>query len=194
MKISLRKAMAVQSALADQIAAVRITPVVEISIFEADRPAAIAAEKAKLQAALESRDRMVDLLYRIRGKVATANEASGVTGKLNLAARAEKQIQALSLVAGAPARQAEEITASRIARMLKRDDSGGDRSYARQAAPDIIEISLYDEAEVAQNARNLREARLARQRIQDDIAEINARETIDLDEADLRILQDLALI
>ena len=91
MKITLRKANAVQNSIQEAIKTLKVDRSIELNEFqnvEAELDRAVSA----LNAAITRRDNLVTALYAVRAQVGAANASAGIDQKLTEAALIDKRI------------------------------------------------------------------------------------------------------
>ena len=106
MKITLRKANALQLAIGEAVKNIDIVTDAKINEFQ-NGEAEIARVATEFQANLARRTHLVEAMYEIRKAVSTANAGAGVDVKLADVAMLEKQVQFYNGLAGKKARDEE---------------------------------------------------------------------------------------
>jgi hypothetical protein len=101
MKITLRKANALQLAIGEAVKNIDIVTDAKINEFQSGETE-IARVAAEFRTNLERRTQLMNVMYAIRKSVSTANAGAGVDVKLADVAQLEKQVQFYN---GLPARR-----------------------------------------------------------------------------------------
>jgi hypothetical protein len=182
MKISLRKANVIQASINDAIKALSFETTVRINEFE-NPESKIEEARAEFDKNL---DRKMDLdlvLYSIRKSVSSANHSSGIDGRLADAARIEKQIQLLTGLSKDRVRESSSVIAGKLEKIKARKD---DAFYGRDAD---VATSIFSKADIGRFKDSLAALRKEKQRIQDEILELNVRTEITLSDEEVAILK-----
>lgn len=182
MKISLRKANAIQTSINDAVRALSFETTVRINEFE-NPEQKISEARAEFNRNL---DRKIDLdlvLYSIRKSVGAANHTSGIDGRLADVARIEKQIQLLTGFSKERVRESASVISGKLEKIKARKE---DSFYGREAE---IATSIFDRADVTKFKESLSALRKEKQRIQDEILELNVRTEITLSDDEVAILK-----
>jgi hypothetical protein len=187
MKISLRKADAIQRAVNDAINALPL--VTEVSINEFERPTdKISLAKSKFSAALATRDQLLNVLYDIRVAVGSQNEAHGISARLAAVARLEKEIVLMKRISGITPAVSHDVLIGKIGKIKGREAD----AYSR--FDEEIRTSIFDEAELSDIKNRLAELKLRKQAIQDELLELNVRVQIELSDDAVAVLQEASVL
>ena len=181
MKLTLRKANAVQTAINEMIKGLDLGTTVALNEFEevADQ---IDAVRTRFFAAMETRDKLFASLYEIRKKVARANAESGINDMLADVAHLEKTIGFNTMLAGKGTQTALRVLNGEL---KKQAEAGNDRyMYGR----DGVSTAIFTDVEIADFHRNAARAKRTKQSLQDELLELNVQTQIELDEETQRFL------
>jgi len=178
MDISLRKAAALQLSISEALKRLRLDGSLIVSIYEADPEARISAARTEFSEAMRRREGLLDALYDLRIRVGEANARSGVDRLLAELARVERDVQLLTGLGQSPVRDAPEILSARIMRLRTREEAPVGRFGTPQAIPETIAMSVFDPADQDRFQSDLRALLRRRQRIKDELVELNAKTTI----------------
>lgn len=182
MKISLRKANAIQASINDAIKSLSFETSVQINEFE-DPESKIDEFRAEFNKNL---DRRVDLdlvLYSIRKSVSSANHNSGIDGRLADVARIERQIQLLTGFSKERVRESGSVIAGKLERIKTRKE---DSLYGRGSE---VSTSIFSKNDLSKFKDSVSSLRKEKQRIQDEILELNVRTEITLSDEEVAILK-----
>jgi uncharacterized protein YdcH (DUF465 family) len=191
MNITLRKANAIQNSLQDAIKSIEIKFDIEINEFQTAE-----AEIRKANELLFSNDarrqRMLLSLYNIRGLVGTANTNSGIDLSLAKSAFIDKRIAQLE-----PLAKASTVTDLTIING-KLDKIRNDKTETRRASiygyNDSVSTSVLSAEQVAQIKAEIQNLRKQKQKLNDEILELNIKTEIPLSEEVVATLQKEGLI
>lgn len=175
MKLTLRKANAVQSAINEAIKALELNYTVTLNEFE-DVPEQIETARDRFLAANETRSKLVDALYEIRRKVAIANAQAGINDMLSGVARAEKIISFNTMLAS----KGTQTTLRVLDGQVKKNAEIKDDIYGRTGR-DVV-TSIFTEAEIEGFKRIAADYKRTKQHLQDQLLELNVRTEIKLNE------------
>ncbi|MCE6959588.1 hypothetical protein LAZ40_11025 [Cereibacter sphaeroides] len=182
MKITLRKAHALQTAIGDALKALKLNTAAVFSIYEPDLERKIDEAAAAWKTAAATREALTGALYSIRTLVGAANEAAGVDRLLAEIGRVEKDIQFVGALAIQSPRESKEVLEGRVNRLKTREEPTG--RYAVPTTQETVTVSLFTEGDVEEFASRLRALKRRKQLLQDELLELNATTSIVLpDEA-----------
>jgi hypothetical protein len=122
-------------------------------------------------------------LYEIRAKVALANAASGINDHLANVAYLEKQIGHNTMLASKGAQTALKVLNGQVKKLseVKEDGFG----YSRRD----VTTSIFADEEIEDFKHNAAEFKRQKQRIQDELLELNVQTEIVLNEETARFLE-----
>lgn len=176
MNISLRKANAIQTAINDTMKGIKISLSAEFNEFQDP-----AVELQRLNADLFTNDkRRSDLLtaqFSIRGLVGAANATSGVDAKLTQAAFIEKRIGQLEVIAGAEPMVDMTVISGKLEKIRNRKEDTSRSIYGRE---DTVHTSLLTKEQIDQAKGMIRDLKNQKQKLNDEILELNVRTEIAL--------------
>lgn len=173
MKLTLRKANAVQSAINEAIKSLDLVTQVTLNEFEivADQ-----IQKAREQFFENSakRSSLVMALYEIRAKVAQANASAGINDFLTNVAYAEKQISHNNMLASKGEQTALQILNGQINKIANAKDEG--YGYSRRD----VTTSIFTKEEIDQFCKISSDYKKTKQKLQDQLLELNVQTEIEL--------------
>lgn len=187
MKITLRKANALQNSINDAIKQIDIKT--EVALTEFHKPEdEIARAAAAARAGIQRRELLNHALYNIRQRVAEANNSAGVNRNLTEVAALEKQIQFYTGLVGKEVRQDADVVAGKLRKIA---ESKSERLYGYN---DTVNTGVFTGEDIAGFKKIVSDLKKAKQQIQDVILETNVRTEIDLSDETVATLQAEGLI
>jgi uncharacterized protein YdcH (DUF465 family) len=177
MNITLRKANAVQNSITETIRGIEIKTTIDLNEFQ-DPTAELLSANNLLFANDTRRQRLLLALYNIRGLVGAANAQSGIDTKLATAAFVDKRVTQLEeLTAVKPVTDLAVIN-GRLDKIRNRKDES--RSiYGRDETVSTSVVSAEQLTQIQAEIRNLKKQK---QKINDEILELNIKTEIPLSE------------
>jgi len=176
MKINLRKANALQLSIQEAIKSIKFDTEVKVNEFQVAED-----EIARLRndfAAKQERHRgLLNSLYDIRKAVSQANSAQGVDVKLADVALMDKKIQYLAELAGKTVRDSVEVVAGKMEKLRNRKEDTRSLYYGHDAT---VDTSIFAAEDIAGFRTAVSMGKQAKQKLQDELLEINVRTEIDL--------------
>jgi hypothetical protein len=176
MKINLRKANALQLSIQEAIKSIKFDTEVKVNEFQVAED-----EIARLRndfAAKQERHRgLLNSLYDIRKAVSQANAAQGVDVKLADVALMDKKIQYLAELAGKSVRDSVEVVAGKMEKLRNRKEDTRSLYYGHDAT---VDTSIFTQEDIAGFRTAVSMGKKAKQKLQDELLEINVRTEIDL--------------
>ncbi len=190
MKITLRKAKALQTSIYEVIQGLSLNPYVTIMEFD-DAEKVLKEANDKFLTAINTRDSLWAAYYTIRDLVAVANQNFGISKKLNEKALIEKRISDLALTQGDSYLQRNlNIIKSQQEKLTKIPVR---ESYAHQSF-ESISTGIFTADQQSQTKMNLASLKKQRQIIDDELLEINVRNQIDLDDNTVNVLKSINIL
>jgi len=187
MKISLRKADAIQRSINEVINALALPT--EVSINEFERPTdKIQIVKSKFSADLAKREALLDVLYDIRVAVGMQNEGNGVNVRLAAVARLEKEITLIKRLAGTAPAVSQDVLIGKLGKIKGREPDPYNRF------DDEVRTSIFDESDILGFKEKLAELKLRKQAIQDELLELNVRLQIELSDNAVAVLEQASVL
>jgi uncharacterized protein YdcH (DUF465 family) len=179
MNISLRKANAVQNSINEAIRSIDIKTSIEINEFQT-----VEAELQRANTELFTNDarrqRLLLSLYNIRGLVGTANAQSGIDVKLATAAFVDKRLTQLESLA-----KLEPMT-DLVVLNGKLDKLRNDKSDTRRSSiygyNDTVSTTVVTAEQIAQINTEIKNLKKQKQKINDEVLELNIKTEIPLSE------------
>lgn len=187
MKLTLRKANAVQAAINEAIKGLDLSTSVTLNEFE-DVQEQISNVRERFWKNAAIRNSLVTALYEIREKVSAANAASGIDSMLASVALFEKQIGHNNQLASKGAQTALRVLKGQIQKVAEAKDEG--YGYSRR---DVV-TSIFTEEEVEKFRNNALKFKREKQRLQDTLLEMNVRTEIELTQETVDVLAETGIL
>lgn len=191
MNISLRKASAFQASINEALKGITFTATVKINEFQ-EAETEIARASAELKTNLVRREALTNALYEIRKSVSGANTQVGIDNRLADVAFLEKQIQFYNGLAGNSVRESQNVLAGRLDKI--RNDKGEGRRASIYGYNDTVDTSVFTREDLDGFRREVAKAKKAKQKLQDEILELNVQTVIQLSSATVATLQAEGLL
>jgi len=173
MKLTLRKANAVQAAINEAVKALDLNYTVTLNEFEGVEDQ-INAVRNRFWAQSDIRAQMLESLYEIRAKVAQANAAAGINDQLALVAYLEKQIGHKTMLASKGAQTAMRVLNGQVKKNAEVKEDGF--GYSRRD----VTTTIFTEAEIETFRKDAANFKRDKQKLQDELLELNVQTEIEL--------------
>ena len=183
MKISLRKANALQNSINEALRHVDVKTKVSLNEFQ-DAEGVLAVSAADAKKNIDRRVSLTNALYDIRGGVGYVNHAAGVDEKLTEIARLEKQIQLYTAYVGVEAREAAAVIAGKLDKI--RNDKSERRSIYGYG--DTVDSSVFTAEDIAAFKAVVANLKKQKQALQDAVLEANVRNEVVLKQTTVETL------
>jgi len=192
MKITLRKASALQTAIQEAVKNIDVTVKVELNEFE-NAQTALSSANAKLIFADHRRTALTKILYVVRAQVGTANAESGINERLAKAAYVDKRIGQITALVAADAVQDSIVVIEGKLEKLKAPESANSRrslyGYSDTVATGVLTQTQVDAFKAEQLA-----LKKDKQKLNDEVLELNVRTEIVLSDETVTVLTNEGLI
>lgn len=176
MKINLRKANALQLSIQEAIKSIKFDTEVKVNEFQVAEDEITKAREAF--AAKQERHRgLLNSLYDIRKAVSQANAAQGVDVKLADVALMDKKIQYLTDLASKAVRESVEVVAGKLDKLRNRKEDARSLYYGHEAT---VDTSIFTAEDITGFRTAVSMGKKAKQKLQDELLDINVRTEIDL--------------
>ena len=192
MKITLRKASALQNAIQEAVKNIDITVKVELNEFE-NAETALATANAKLIHADQRRTALTKVLYVVRAQVGTANAECGINERLAKAAYVDKRIGQLTALIGSDAVQDSIVVIQGKLEKLKAPESANSRRSLYGYSDTVGTGVLTPEQVTAFKAEQLA-LKKDKQKLNDEVLELNVRTEIALSDETVAVLTSEGLV
>lgn len=186
MQVTLRKANAIQNSINEALKALEFNTDVSINQFQTVETV-IQDASSVFRANLERRTKLVSTLYEIRKNVAKANSSSGIDSMLADVARQEKDLVFFSTLA-----KKQSVTDSAVLQgKLKKISERKENDYYHK---DEVETSILSKQDIAEYNSTAASLKKAKQKLQDELLELNVRTVITLSDDAVKTLTDENII
>jgi hypothetical protein len=191
MNITLRKANAVQNSINETVKNIRVELTVEINEFQ-NVEDTLSKANNELIANDGRRQNLIMALYNIRALVGTANAASGIDTALAKAAFIDKRIGQLEQLANAAEITSLEVIKGKLEK-IRNDKSETARSRI-YGYSDTVSTSVLSKEQIAQAKTEILNLKKQKQKLNDEILELNIKTEIPLGDDTVATLQAEGLI
>lgn len=188
MKITLRKANALQNSINEALRHIDVKVKVSLNEFQ-DAEGVIAVSAAEAKKNLDRKVGLTNALYSIRGAVGSRNSSAGVDEKLTELARVEKQIQLYSAYLGTETREAPAVIEGKLEKIRTAEKSSRIYGYG-----DTVDTSVFTAEDVAAFKAVVAQLKKQKQVLQDEVLEANVRNELTLNDETVKVLQTEGLI
>lgn len=190
MNISLRKASVLQNSINDAVKSIDLKT--EITINEFQNPEhEIAVAASKIKAEISRRDGLYNALYEIRKAVSTANHTAGIDARLADIAHLEKQVQNFTALAGKEVRENMDVVKGKLDKIKTRPADARTTIYGYA---DTVSTSVLEAEDIKTFKSLVALTKKAKQKLQDEVLELNVRTEITVSAPTLRTLTQEGLV
>jgi len=190
MNITLRKANAVQNSINDALKNIKVDLNVEINEFQNIEDVIGKANNTLVENDAR-RQKLTMALYNIRALVGTANAASGIDTALAKAAFIDKRIGQLEQLASSTEMTSLEIIKGKIEKIKSLKDEARSRIYGYG---DTVTTSVLSKEQIAQAKSEILNLKKQKQKLNDEILELNIKTDIPLSDDTVELLQTEGLL
>lgn len=189
MNISLRKAKALQDSIQDSIRAIEIRTTIDINEFQ--EPNSVLEQANQILFSNDARRQALLLaFYNIRGLVGTANSQSGIDLSLAKCAFIDKRISQLEEISVCKPVIDFPVLLGKLAKIRERKDDA--RSlYGRD---DVVNTSVVSQEQIDQARAEIKNLKKQKQKLNDEILELNIKTEIPLSDEVVATLQGEGLV
>lgn len=177
MKVTLRKANALQNVINDAIKSIDTQTNVSVNEFK-DPEVAIKEARELLLANVERKNKLLGALYSIRKDVGATNATAGIDERLAQVALTEKRIQLYTYLATLAVREDKEVIAGKLNKIKTRSPE----ARSPYGYSDEITTTVVNDADVAEFKLRIAQLKKEKQKLQDEILEVNVRTEVDLND------------
>ena len=188
MKITLRKANALQNSIQEHLKTIDTKVSVSLNEFQ-DPEGVVAVARGELISNDMRRAALTKALYRIRAQVGRANVEAGVSDLLADAAYIDKRLGHLKGLAESDATEATAVIAGKLEKI--RGDKSDRRLYGYT---DTVNTGVLTADQINGVKGDIRELKKQKQSINDKVLELNVRTEIELDADTLEVLTKEQLV
>lgn len=187
MKVTLRKANALQAAIVESMASLELATDVAINEFE--KPAAKLDEaKNKFMSNLNTRANLLSVHYEIRREVASANAASGINNLLANVAMAEKEILLYKKLSSLRPALDNDVIVGKLGKIKGRAEE------AYYGSESNVNTTIFDSKEIDEFKTYLADLKRRKVTLQDSMLELNVKTEIEISDEAEQVLATVGII
>ena len=190
MNITLRKANALQNNINDAIKGIKVELSVELNEFQ-NIEETISLANNKLVENDGKRQKLTMALYNIRALVGTANTASGIDTALAKAAFIDKRIGQLEELAKATEITSLDVIKGKLEKIKSLKDEARSRIYGYG---DTVTTCILSKEQIAQAKTEILNLKKQKQKLNDEILELNIKTEVPLSDDTAAFLQAEGLL
>ena len=187
MKVSLRKANAIQSSIQETLKSLDLETTVSLNEFENAADTLVKAKEKFNQTYIRRVD-LIQVQHRIRAAVGRANVECGISDKLATAAMVDRMIVELTQITNANDETEYKQVEARLEKIRNNPETGM-YGIAR-----VVVTSVVGEAQKLSANASLKTMKKEKQQLNDEILELNIKTEIELNEDIVNILMSEGLI
>jgi uncharacterized protein YdcH (DUF465 family) len=192
MNITLRKANALQNSIQEAIKGIKVDLSVEINEFQSVEEVLTKANATLIEND-GRRQQLIMALYNIRALVGTANTASGINTMLAKAAFIDKRVGQLEELS-----KSSEITSLDVIKgkldKIRNDKGDTSRRSSIYGYNDTVSTSVLSKEQIAQAKAEVLNLKKQKQKLNDEILELNIKTEVPLSEEIVATLQAEKLV
>ena len=174
-KVTLRKANALQNQINDLLKNIQVKPVIEVSEF-VDTVATLQAANDAVMAADARRSDLLMALYSIRATVGIANFQCGIGNRLSHVAYVDKRLHQLDQLTNENAKMKDlQIINGQLEKIRNRREEH--RLYGYE---NTVNTGVLQQAQIDSIAGIMRELKKQKQKLNDEVLELNVRTEVEL--------------
>ena len=188
MKITLRKANALQNTIQEHTKTIEVTTSFSLNEFQ-DPTKELACAREGVVTNDARRNKLTKALYGIRAKVGRANADSGVADLLAEAAYLDKRLGQLKGLTEGKVAEDETVVAGKLQKLRESDSKSRIYGYS-----DTVDTGVLTAEQVEGYKAEMRSLKKEKQSINDKVLELNVRTEIELDTDTVALLQAEQLV
>jgi len=177
MNITLRKANAVQNSINETVKNIRVDLTIEINEFQ-NVEDTLSKANNELIVNDGRRQNLTMALYNIRALVGTANAASGIDTALAKAAFIDKRISQLEQLANGTEITSLEVIKGKLEKI--KNDKGDNTRRSIYGYSDTVSTGILSKEQIAQARTEILNLKKQKQKLNDEILELNIKTEIPL--------------
>ena len=191
MNITLRKANAIQNSINDAVKNIKIELNVELNEFQNVEDVIGKANNTLIENDTR-RQKLTMSLYNIRALVGTANTSSGIDTALAKAAFIDKRIGQLEELAKATEITSLEVIKGKLEKI--KNDKGESSRRSLYGYNDTVSTTVVSQEQIDQVKAEIQNLKKQKQKLNDEILELNIKTEIPLSEDVVKTLTEEGLI
>lgn len=187
MNITLRKANALQTSIKDQLKTIEIKSSIELNEYQ-DWKQERENSRTKSLANDNQLKSLTKAFYEIRASVGNANSTSGIGNLLAQAAFIDKRIAQLTTLCASLPQESNDVVAGKLEKLR---NASTQPSYLSR---DTITANIFQHGDIDAFNSEIRALKREKQKINDQVLELNVRTEITLSQESKDLLTTLELI
>jgi uncharacterized protein YdcH (DUF465 family) len=191
MNITLRKANALQNSIQEAIKGIKVDLSVEINEFQSVEEVLTKANATLIEND-GRRQQLTMALYNIRALVGTANTASGINTMLAKAAFIDKRVGQLEELSKSSEITSLDVIKGKLDKI--RNDKGENSRRSIYGYSDTVSTSVLSKEQIAQAKAEVLNLKKQKQKLNDEILELNIKTEVPLSEDVVATLQAEKLV
>jgi hypothetical protein len=189
MKITLRKANAVQLSINEVVKDMKFETTVNLNEFQ-DAEQVLAEAASRFMNNVNRRKDLMNAVRSIRTAVGAANASAGVDNRLTEIAHLEKQIQFYNgFTKVDTVRDNINVIRGKLDKIRNRKEESRLYGYGDQ-----VSTGLFNDSEIEQFKGIVKDLKKTKQKLQDEVLELNVRTEIDISDDVARVLTQEGLV
>lgn len=189
MKITLRKANAVQLGINEVVKGMKFDTTVNLNEFQ-DAESVLAEATTRFMFNVNRRKNLMNALRDIRSAVGSTNSTIGIDSRLTEIAHLEKQIQFYNGFAQAESvRDGMDVIKGKLDKIRNRKEES--RLYGYN---DQVSTGLFHEGDIDSFRGIVKDLKKAKQKLQDEVLELNVRTEIEVSDEVAQMLSQEGLV
>ena len=190
MKISLKKAATLVSAITEQLQTIAL--VTDKSVGEFDEISVVDEAAAELADKIQKKLNLLEVQYAIRKKVAIANFGNDIDHVLNHIALLDKKLSLLTVLAKSKDRIDDEIL-SKMLQKLRERKSGGESFYDNDIFKNVTTSVITKETRL-EFEKLVKQLNKEKAEKKEELLKLNMVTEIQLSDFEVEILEDVGLV
>lgn len=188
MKITLRKANALQNTIQDHIKTIEVKTSISLNEFQ-NPTAELACAREGVVANDVKRAKLTKALYRIRASVGRANTEAGVADLLAEAAYIDKRLGHLKGLTESKVVETDAVLEGKLRKLAETESKSRIYGYG-----DTVDTGVLTAEQIEGYKSDMRDLKKEKQAINDKVLELNVRTEIELDAETVSLLQAEQLV
>jgi vacuolar-type H+-ATPase subunit I/STV1 len=185
MNVTLRKAKALELSMQDAIRSIKVEATVQVNEFEPFRDRLIKASDL-VMANDTRRHALLKAQYKVRSNVGKCNATSGINDRLAEAAYVDKRITMISDILVSGAVESDVVLEGKLNKIRNRKEDSASFRYG--LGEDGVTTGVLAESVRKHFELEVKELRKRKQRLNDEILELNIRTQFELDAESVNLL------
>lgn len=190
MKITLRKANAVQLELQSQLKSINLSTIVALNEYD-DVDVQLETAATNFWLGYDIREKLAKTLYAIRIKVSDANSSFGISSRLGELAYIDKEISFRQNLVVSGAQASRNLINGRLGKLKEASD---ERVGSYRVSSQGVSTSIFTEAKIEDFKSEISSLKKQKQKLQDQLLELNIRTEISLSSEEISVLENVGIL